>query len=122
MPSSVETATGRGRRAESLAETYLLQEGYSIVTRNHRCAGGEIDLIAWDNAILCFIEVRARSSDAFGDPLETIDQPKIRRIARAARHYLESYEGAWPEMRFDALGILLTQPPSFTLIKAAFEA
>jgi putative endonuclease len=116
-----ETTTRRGRLAEGLAGDYLESQGYRIVTRNHRCAGGEVDLIAWDARILCFVEVRARSTDAFGDPLETIDRRKITRVARAAASFLESWRGPWPEMRFDAVGILLTSPPVITLVRAAFE-
>jgi putative endonuclease len=119
--ASLETAVSRGRRAEQLAETHLQQVGYNIVARNHRCAGGELDLIGWDGDVLCFIEVRARATEAFGDPLETIDARKIQRIARAARHFLDTFKGPWPEMRFDAVGILLVTPPRITLVKAAFE-
>ena len=117
-----ETATGIGRRAEDLAADYLQSCGYELVTRNHRCAGGEVDLVAWDAGILCFIEVRARRTLAFGNPLETIDRRKIRRVARASASFLEScWKGPWPPMRFDALGIVLADPPVFTLVRAAFE-
>src|SRR5690348_10199438 len=117
----METTTARGRRAEHLAVSYLTGAGYRIVARNYRCEGGELDLVAWEQDILCFVEVRARGSDAFGDPLETIDRRKILRVARAARAFLGELTSPWPEMRFDALGILLTEPPTYTLVRAAFE-
>ena len=89
--------------------------------RNHRCAGGEVDVIAWHGTTLCFVEVRARTSDAFGHPLETIDATKIKRVVSAARNFLETWQGPLPAMRFDALGIVLSDPPQFTLAEEAFE-
>ena len=117
----LETAAARGRRAEQLALAYLTDLGYRIIASNHRCPGGEVDLIGWDGEVLCFVEVRARTSDAFGDPLETIDRRKMNRVACAARDYLDGWTGPWPEMRFDAVGILLTEPPTLSLVRAAFE-
>jgi putative endonuclease len=118
----LETTTRRGARAEALAWDYLAAQGYRLVARNHRAKGGEVDLIAYDGAVLCFIEVRARSSDELGTPLETIDRPKQLRIIRAARDYLAVLKPPWPEMRFDAVGILLVDPPELELVRGAFEA
>ncbi len=120
--NELETAVACGRRAEALACAYLEERGYRTIARNHRCAGGEVDVIAWHGTILCFVEVRARRSDAFGHPLETIDSAKIRRVICAARHFLQSWQGILPPMRFDALGIILSDPPQFTLAEEAFEA
>lgn len=119
--NTLETAVARGRRAEDLACTFLEAHGYRMVQRNHRCAGGEVDVIAWHGTTLCFVEIRARASDAFGHPLETIDAAKIQRVVRAARHFLEAWQGPMPVMRFDALGIVLSDPPQFTLAEEAFE-
>jgi Holliday junction resolvase-like predicted endonuclease len=66
--------------------------------------------------------VRSRKTADFGDPLETIGREKIRRIVRAAREYLSAIEGPWPEMRFDAVGILMAEPPVITVVRGAFEA
>ena len=120
-PNKLETAVACGRRAETLACRHLEERGYRIIVRNHHCAGGEVDVVAWHGEILCFVEVRARRSDAFGHPLETIDAGKIRRVVRAARHFLETWQGPLPAMRFDALGIILVDPPHFTLVEEAFE-
>lgn len=121
-PNVAGTAVGIGRQAEALAADYLERHGYSILARNHRCQGGEVDLVAWDDGILCFVEVRARRTVVYGDPLETIDRRKIRRVARASADFLDSsWSGPWPPMRFDALGIVLADPPVFTLVRAAFE-
>ena len=111
-----------GAQAEELAAGYLARHGYTILTRNFRCEGGELDIVAWDGATLCFVEVRARRDEDHGHPLETIGPQKIRRLIRAAGAYLDEWRGACPVTRFDALGIVLSQAPSFTLVKEAFEA
>ena len=87
-----ETSVDRGQWAEELAAEYLRSQGYSIVAHNHRTQHGEVDLVAWDAGVLCFVEVRARENEDFGDPLESITQAKIRRIVLAAKDYLEEVE------------------------------
>jgi putative endonuclease len=77
-----------GDAAEDIAARYLERAGLSIVTRNWRCRGGEIDLIARDGAILVFVEVRMRRSEAFGGARASITSAKQRRVLRAARLYL----------------------------------
>ena len=111
-----------GADAERIARGYLQEQGYNIIHTNYGCAGGEIDCIAMDGSVLCFIEVRARSNDLHGHPLETIGTQKQRRIIRAASSFMESWHGTWPALRFDALGIILGTEPEFTLVREAFEA
>ncbi len=115
------TTRARGAASEELAARYLEREGYQIIARNFSTAGGELDLVARDGDVLCFVEVRSRQDDAHGDPLETIDRRKRRRIIHAARAYLEALAQPWPEMRFDAVGIVLSDPPRVTLVRDAFE-
>lgn len=110
-----------GRHAEELAWRALAAQGYTLVARNHHGDGGEVDIIAWDGPVLCFIEVRSRKHDAFGDPLETIDRRKIARIGRAARHFLSTFPRPWPPMRFDAVGVILGPPTRLRIVKDAFE-
>ncbi|MEK7703796.1 MAG: YraN family protein [Myxococcota bacterium] len=110
-----------GALGEKIAATHLGKLGYRIVTTNHRCDRGEIDIIAWDGQVLCFVEVRARRSDRFGHPLETISAKKRQRIVAAARDYLATWRGAWPQMRFDVVGIVDGDPPQIELVRAAFE-
>src|SRR5690348_6057611 len=86
-----------GERGEQLALEYILKNGYRVVCanfktpvgRNSRGAvvTGEIDLIAYDESRLCFIEVKTRSSHEFASPLAAVDLRKQRQIVRAARMY-----------------------------------
>ncbi|MCK5690255.1 YraN family protein [Myxococcota bacterium] len=111
-----------GAEGEDIALRYLEKKGYQLITRNFHAAGGEIDIIAMDQDVLCFVEVRTKQNDEHGHPLETINAEKRSRIIRAARRYLNELETPWPdEMRFDAVGILLGPPLEIELVKDAFE-
>ena len=77
-----------GSAAEDLAARHLERHGLAIVERNWRCRAGEIDLVARDGATLVFVEVRLRTSAAFGGAAASVDAPKQRRILQAARLYL----------------------------------
>ena len=119
--SDIESPQALGATAELVAARYLQADGYQIINQNFSAAGGEIDLIALDGDVLCFVEVRAFRDDQYGDPLETIDRPKQRRIIRAAQCYLESWSGKWPEARFDAVGVVFEPKVQIELIKGAFD-
>ncbi len=92
----------RGRLAEDAAVTFLQQQGLTLVERNYHCRFGEIDLIARDGETLVFVEVRMRTSDAFGGAAASITASKRNKLLRAARHYL-SGNPRLPVCRFDAL-------------------
>ena len=78
----------RGEPAENLAVAFLEREGLRILQRNYRCRMGEIDLVAQSGDTTVFVEVRARSSEAFGGAAGSITAAKRRRLVAAARHYL----------------------------------
>ena len=85
--------TGRqttGKEAETIAAAWLRRQGYAITAKNVRTPLGEIDLVAQDGNTLCFIEVRARRSEQFGTPEESITYAKQRHMLRAAQWYLQS--------------------------------
>lgn len=77
-----------GARAEQLCAELLRRSGLRIVARNWHCRHGEIDLIAEDGAVVVFVEVRLRSSAAFGGAGESITAAKRARLLAAARLYL----------------------------------
>ncbi len=92
----------RGKDAEARAARYLETQGLTIIERNYHCRYGEIDLIARDGATLVFVEVRARSSSAFGGAGASITATKRKKLTSTALHYLAS-AGRTPQCRFDAL-------------------
>lgn len=100
----------RGRDAEAQAERFLSTRGLTIVARNYRTRGGEIDLVARDGACLVFVEVRARASATWGSSAESVDARKRARLASAAAHYLMVHAGAHPPpCRFDVVAISTNQ-------------
>ncbi|MDE6967228.1 MAG: YraN family protein, partial [Clostridia bacterium] len=61
-----------GNKGEDIAAAYLKRKGYKIVDRNVYIAGGELDIVAVDNNILVFVEVKMRNNNSYGSPLESI--------------------------------------------------
>jgi putative endonuclease len=117
------TAVAVGAAAESAAADHLEQLGYRIIARNYRARHFEIDLIAEDRGVLCFIEVRARSRRDFGDAAETVGLRKRTRLILAASYWLAANRAADRPCRFDVVGVDLScKPPAFTLIKDAFQS
>lgn len=91
-----------GSRGEDAAARYLEARGIAIVARNFRTRRGEIDLIARDGDTLVFVEVRVRSSSAFGGAAASITGAKRARMIAAAGAYLNGL-GREPPCRFDAI-------------------
>jgi putative endonuclease len=100
-----ESRRSIGARAEARAREALLARGYRILGQNFTCRGGEIDFIAEQGGVLCFIEVRSVASTRFGLPQETVRRQKQERIARAAKRYLQGMRQPYPPCRFDVVGI-----------------
>ncbi len=105
-----------GAFGEATIARYLETLGYDIIERNWRIKEGEIDLIACDsNSLLHFVEVKARSSRAFGDPLEAIDRDKARRLQRLALAWLATHHHLGSEFAIDVAAVLLAADGSHTI-------
>jgi putative endonuclease len=111
-----------GRRGEDLAHRHLQQVGYTIVARNWRGAGGEIDVVAWHQERLVFVEVKSRSSDDFAPPERNIDQSKERALLRAASEYARRAEVEWEKARFDVVTIVFGPPCRIQVYRDAFSS
>jgi putative endonuclease len=125
--SAMPSPTQRwGAQLETLAEAMLARGGYRVIARNWRGGGGELDRVAWDGELLCFVEIRARRTDAFGLPAETVDWKKQRKVVRAAEAFLAAHHPAGGVMaRFDVVSIVARgegRAPEVLLIKDAFDA
>ncbi len=127
MSDRLAARAGLGRQAESLAASFLEELGFRIVARNWRQYGaeaGELDLVAADQGACVFVEVRSRTGDAQGHPLETITAHKRARIIRAARLYLAAETPSAEAYRFDVVAVTFREdgrPPEITHIPNAFE-
>ena len=95
-----------GRRGEDLASDYLRESGLTIVERNWRCAQGEIDIVARTGEELAFVEVKTRSSLAYGHPFEAITTNKLARLKRLAALWCREHPGSHERIRIDAIGII----------------
>lgn len=95
-----------GRRGEGLAAQYLADAGYTLIDRNWRCARGEIDLVARDGNDTVFVEVKTRSSTAFGHPFEAITAQKLSRLKRLAGAWCEAHSYRRGVIRIDAISVI----------------
>lgn len=94
-----------GKNYEVRAAEYLCAKGYKILTTNYQCRCGEIDLIAESpENVIVFVEVKARSSDAFGSAGGAVTKSKQQKIVRTARQYIFEHKLAWHrDYRFDVV-------------------
>jgi putative endonuclease len=105
-----------------LAAIYLKRQGYHILEQNYRTRMGEIDIIARDNETLAFVEVKSRSSAAFGNPKYAVTLQKQRKISQVALYYLKSTHQSYTRARFDVVAIFSESGRNtIELIKNAFE-
>ncbi len=109
-----------GARGESLAAEFLERKGYALVATNFRLPVGrnrrgaivhaEIDIVAYDERTLCFIEVKTRASDWFAAPEANVDLRKQRQITRAARAYRRTLDVMNEPYRYDVVSVIA--PPA----------
>lgn len=107
-----------GRLGEELASEYLDAKGYTLVAANFTVPVGrnlrgalvqaEIDVVAYDGATLCFIEVKTRTSDWFASPEANVDLRKQRQVARAARAYRRLFGLQDAKYRFDVVTVTVS--------------
>jgi len=114
-------ARAQGGVGERAAEEWLTRQGYRVLERNVRNHGGEVDLVAREGETLCFVEVKARTSDRYGPAVAAVGSVKRRRLARAAALYLVAHPWTGP-CRFDVLGLDRRADGDweFTLVRDAF--
>jgi putative endonuclease len=95
-----------GRRGEQVAADWLQERGYALLERNWRCAAGEVDLIMRDGPTTVFVEVKTRSSLAFGHPFEAITSAKAARLRRLAAAWCRERGPAPGPLRIDAVSVV----------------
>ncbi|AZA87509.1 endonuclease [Chryseobacterium shandongense] len=112
-----------GKKAEDLAADFLLKNGYKILVRNFRYQKAEIDIIAEKNNLIIICEVKARSTDVFNLPQESVNKKKIKLLVSAADYYLQEFK-VLKEVRFDIISLLPDEKQNLVIehIQDAFEA
>jgi putative endonuclease len=94
-----------GREGERLAEDYLKKKGYKVLEKNYRCPLGELDLVVLDGRVVVFVEVKIRTDDSFGHPLEAVHSRKQDKMVKTALYFLSRYKLHQREARFDVVAI-----------------
>ncbi len=120
----VHKRTKLGQWGEELAYQYLCEAGYRILERNYQCSLGEIDLIAEDGDTLVFVEVKTRTSHAYGAPQTAVGWKKQTKLKQLAWHYLLQQRYRSRPCRFDVVAITLPRgatSPHLELIQNAFQ-
>ena len=113
----------KGTEGEHLAAQFLEQRGYTIIERNYRFGRGEIDLVAKDGNELVFVEVKARHSQQYGDPEESITPAKEAQLKKVAEGYVYEHNIENQSCRFDVVTIMYQGgTPVLRLIHNAFPA
>lgn len=94
-----------GRWGEQQAEKFLLEKGYQILNKNVRTPYGEIDLVAQKDEMLIFVEVKTRSSRAFGNPEEAVTETKLTHMIDSAESYLQENPHLLQDWRIDVIAV-----------------
>jgi putative endonuclease len=108
----------RGRAGEAAAARYLEEKGLKILERNFRGASGEVDLIALEEEILVFVEVKTWSTLGIEALEQGLNGKKQRRIIETAKYFLSSHrEYRYMAIRFD---VVFVAPGGITHLASAF--
>ena len=114
-----------GIEGEDAALFYLQRKGFTIVARRWSSGDvpGDIDLIAWDGPMLCFIEVKTRTARDLTPAETAVDDHKRNILRRLARRYIRQLpQSAAPPVRFDVVSVYLVpgHEPEFQHFEASF--
>ncbi|HEY1263336.1 MAG TPA: YraN family protein [Terriglobales bacterium] len=125
-PEPVPPHQVTGRRGEEDAYFYLRRLGYVMVARNFRSPlrRSELDLIGWDGNVLCFIEVKTRTSREVKPAEAAVDQEKRRDLMYVARDYMRHLR-TQPPWRFDIVSVYYenrSRDPVFELFRGAIPS
>ncbi len=96
----------KGNIGEFDAVEFLKDKGYRILQTNYKTKFGEIDIIAQDGNVIVFVEVKLRSTLAYGRPIEAVDARKQRKIRKVAEFYLMVKHKSESDVRFDVIEVL----------------
>ena len=107
MTTSARRRSTLGAYGEAYAARHLVEHGMVLLDRNWRCELGEIDLVLRDGKVLVICEVKARSSTAFGSPLEGVTERKAARLRRLAARWLAAHDLHPDDVRIDLVGVLV---------------
>jgi putative endonuclease len=109
-PSSIPAHLVTGIEGENAVFFHLRRQGYIVVARRWSCGDrpGDIDLIAWQGTVLCFVEVKTRTAQDMTPAEAAVDRHKRNVLRRLARSYVRQLpQAAMPQVRFDVISVYL---------------
>ncbi len=103
-----------GKKGELIAEHFLKEKGYEILDQNWSHKKSEVDLIAYTNKKIVFVEVKTRSNNIFGEPEDFVSVHKQIQVELAANEYIHlmNFEG---EIRFDIISVLFDSSGKYSI-------
>ena len=97
-----------GLQGERIAARWMSRDGWSVVAHRFRSGHRDVDLIMRREAVVAFVEVKARRGDTFGSPVEAVHYRKQRELSRSAKVWVDRFGEPGLEYRFDVLGVLIS--------------
>jgi putative endonuclease len=111
-----------GKEGESIAISYLREQGFTILEHNYKTRLGEIDIIVRQRDTIAFVEVKSKKTDGYIHPKYSVTKEKQKRISRVALYYLKATKQTGCKARFDVVTVISGfSKPKIDWIQNAFE-
>ncbi len=108
----------KGALGESIACEYLKKSGYKILDKNFRYSKlSEVDIIAKEKDTIVFVEVKTRTTTAFGHPFESVNKKKLEHIYQTALYYIQQSKEPHKNFRIDVISVLSVDNPQIEHLK-----
>ena len=122
MEKNKQTPHDLGKSGEKIALNYLIDNKYKVIARSYRLFRGEVDIIAYDQKTLVFVEVKTRRSTDYGFPEESVNPSKQQQIRKIAQGFLAKNNLQNVECRFDVISLSFDEKEGYSIrhIKNAF--
>ena len=112
-----------GELGERIAARWLEHSGWRVLARRFRAGRRDIDLVVERDGLVAFVEVKARSGEEFGDPVEAVHRRKQRSLSKSAQTWIVRHGRTGEQYRFDVVGILLRDKRVFVRhVPGAFDS
>ncbi len=112
-----------GELGERIAARWFERSGWRVLARRFRAGRRDIDLVIERDGLIVFVEVKARTGEQFGDPVEAVHRRKQRSLSQSAHIWIDRHGRSGEQYRFDVMGVLLRDRKVFVRhVPGAFEA
>jgi len=98
-----------GRYGERVAAAHLVDAGWTVLDRNWRGRGGELDVVALDGDVLVAVEVKTRRGTAYGHPAQAVTAAKLARLVRLTGEWLATHDVRARSVRIDVVAVLVAR-------------